>query len=112
MAKTRRQTLVAVLKGTNGYSIGELNAMNAVPGVQEFLRDAEARGISHTGLAGALVNFKRRGGSGLANAMRAIGESWVQADAPPVDPCADQKAALAQAETALQEALKAVQAAS
>lgn len=72
MGQTRRETLVSVLQGTNGYSLSELNAMNAISTVSGFLSRVEAEGISHTALAERLVAFKHDGGSGLSNAIKAI----------------------------------------
>src|SRR3990170_6750021 len=69
---TRRETLVAVLRGTNNYSLKLLNATYAVKGVKAFLNDAESRGISNIELADRLVAFKTGGGSGLANAIVAL----------------------------------------
>jgi hypothetical protein len=82
---TRRETLVAVLRGTNSYSLSELNAMNAIVG--DFLTVAEDKGVTHTALADRLVAFKQNGGSGLANAIREITEEF---EAPPV-PSAEQR---------------------
>ena len=69
---TRRQTLVLVLQGGNGYTPAQLKDTFDVPGVQEFLADAAARGISSASLADRLVAFKKGGGSGLANAIASI----------------------------------------
>lgn len=101
MSNTRRQTLVAVLRGTNGYSLSELNAMYAVPGVQDFLVEAESRGISHKALADALVAFKKNGGSGLQTSLGVIRKGWnTPAVAPATvaqDKCAAAAAVLQQA---------------
>ena len=107
MSNTRRQTLVAVLQGTNGYTLAELNAMNKVKGVNAFLQDAEARGISHTALADRLVAFKTNGGSGLADAIVSITGDFTAPEA--TDSC---KAAVEQAKVALAQAIAALDAVS
>lgn len=104
MSNTRRETLVAVLRGTNGYSLSELNAMNAIVG--DFLPEAESRGLSHTALADRLVAFKTDGGNGLANAIDAIRISFT--DVAPATSCEDAVAAAKVALSAAQAALDAV----
>ena len=105
---TRRVTLVNVLRGGNGYSLAELNAMNAVKGVGAFLTRAASLDISNTALADALVAFKAGGGVGLANAISDITAQW---DAP-TDPCAPENAAIEQAKQALLSAYNALDAVS
>lgn len=79
---TRRETLVAFLRGTDGFSGSQLSAAMAVPGTTEFLARAQDRGISNADLADALVQFKANGGSGLQNAINSITSEWDAADAP------------------------------
>lgn len=102
---TRRETIVAVLRGTNGYSIGELNAAYAVPGVQAFLTAAEQRGITNGDLAEQLEAFKASGRSGLQNAITAITAENFGATSAKSDACVaaveSAKAALKQAQAAL-----------
>jgi len=98
---TRRETLVAVLRGTNNYSLSQLNAMNKVSGVQNFLEQADAVGITHKELADRLVAFKKGGGSGLANAIYAITPEFTQ---QPEENCEEEKSAL----RAIQEQLAAL----
>jgi hypothetical protein len=106
MSQTRRETLVAVLQGTNNYSINELNAMNDIVG--DFLTQAENAGESHKSLADKLVAFKDNGGAGLANAIAAItGNGFGSSDAND-----EFSEALAQAKTALEEAIRALDAVS
>ncbi len=101
---TRRQTLVAVLEGTNGYSLAQLNAMYAVKGVDTFLGFVESRGISHTELATRLRDFKANGGSGLANAITQL-TNELNAPTAPTDPCADMREAVLAAANALIKAV-------
>lgn len=105
MSQTRRETLVAVLRGTNNYSLGELNAMNAIVGT--FLTDAEDRGISNTELADRLVAFKTGGGTGLSNAIVKLTKEFSAPSAQ--DAC---KAAVEQAKAALSQAQAALEAVS
>lgn len=69
---TRRETLVAFLRSQNGYSVAELKAALAIPGVPEFLVRVQASGITNEDLAARLAVFKLGGGAGLANAVASI----------------------------------------
>ena len=109
MSQTRRETLVAVLQGTNNYSISELNAMNDIVG--DFLTQAENAGESHKSLADKLVAFKMNGGSGLANAIAAITGSGFDGFGSS-DANAEFSEVLQQAKTALEEAIRALDAVS
>lgn len=106
MSQTRRATLVAVLQGTNGYSINELNAMNAVGGVTDFLNNAQSAGLTHTELADKLIAFKTGGGAGLANAIRDITDYGFTSKSTS-DACND---AVAEAKAAVLQALDALNA--
>lgn len=81
---TRRQTLVAFLRGENGFDGALLKAAFAVPGVTDFLATAQSRGISNSDLADALVAFKSNGGTGLQNAVQSITAAWAAQDSPQV----------------------------
>lgn len=90
---TRRETLVQVLRGKNGYSLTTLNETLAVEGVTEFLAEAQALGISNTDLADRLVAFKQGGGSGLANAIVAIRAEFSDTNGGSVE-CQDELASI------------------
>lgn len=98
---TRRETMVAYLRGENGFSSKQLAAAFAVPGVTEFLTEAQTRGISNADLATELVNFKLNGGVGLQNAIESITATW---NKPAVDP----KVAVYSAIDALRTAIEAL----
>ena len=103
MSQTRRETLVTVLNGGTP-TVSALHAMNAVPGVQDFLALAEARGLSSADVVDRLVAFKAAGGSGLQDAIglisaQLVGDETIDAD------CQDRLDAI---RSALQTALDAL----
>lgn len=104
---TRRETFVAFLRGTDGFSGSQLSAAMAVPGATEFLASAQDRGISNADLADALVSFKANGGSGLQNAITSITSEWAAADAP-VEETSGQNEAIVAAISAFEAGLAAL----
>lgn len=108
---TRRGTLVAFLRGTNGFSGSELKAAMAVTGVTEFLSAAQSRGISNEALADALVQFKTNGGSGLQNAVNDITAQWAEADAPVAEQSDGRTEAITAALSAFEAGVAALKAA-
>lgn len=104
MSQTRRQTLVTVLNGGTPTP-GELHAMNAVEGVQDFLALTASRGLTGSEVVDRLVAFKTEGGSGLANAIEVIANKLVDGESADAG-CGERLEAV---RAALQAALDAIE---